>query len=150
MTVDVRSATGSASSGGPGRAGRRFGYLVGIAVNAVLLWVVNRLLHWEWPPFLTDEFADALPWVRASLWAAILGYAVRLVFDPKWFRHLVEAATTVVSLAALVVLIRVHPFSFADDGPPYDLLVRVVLVIGIVGSVIGIITNVAKALRANE
>ena len=54
--------TGSAGFEQPrSPAARRFGYLVAIGVNLVLLYVVNNLLEWGVPEFLTDDFERVLP-----------------------------------------------------------------------------------------
>ena len=49
------------------RTSRRPGYVAGIAVNAVLLWLVHGWPGWEVVPFLTDETPRVLGWVTASL-----------------------------------------------------------------------------------
>jgi hypothetical protein len=70
------------------RTTRVVGYVVAALVIGAMLWVVNHLVGWGWPPFLTSAFEDLLPWVNVSLAATV---AVNLLWtwrDPAWFKHL--------------------------------------------------------------
>lgn len=40
---------------------RRVGYSIAIGINLVLLWVINNLVAWGWPPFLTRGFETLVP-----------------------------------------------------------------------------------------
>jgi hypothetical protein len=42
----------------------------------------------------------------------------------------------------------VYPFDFSPYSGPWDLLAKFVLIIAIVGTVVGIVTNIGKAARA--
>ena len=58
-------------AGRPSRS-RRFGYLVSIAVNAAMVYVVHHLLEWGWPRFLTEAFEELLPVITLSFVAGIV------------------------------------------------------------------------------
>ena len=128
---------------GPGR--RRFGYVVAIAVNALMLYLVNRSPGWDAVPFLTEETPEVLRPVNASIVAAIAANAVYLVHDPDWLRALGDVVTTAVGLAALITIWQVWPVDLATG---WDLLARWVIVVGIAGSVIGIVAAVVRFVRA--
>ncbi|HSO65804.1 MAG TPA: hypothetical protein VLQ78_11965 [Ornithinibacter sp.] len=129
----------------PGPGQRRFGYLVAIAVNALMLYLVNRWPGWDAVPFLTEETPEVLGLVNASIVAGIVVNAGYLVRDPDWLRALGDVATTAVGLAALVAIWRVWPLDLTTG---WDLLARWMIGIGVVGSLIGIVAAVVRFGRA--
>lgn len=130
-----------------GTTSRRFGYAVAVAVNAVMLYLVNRSPGWEVLPFLTPETTEVLDIVNASIVASVVANLVYLVRDPDWVRALGDVATTAIGLTALVQIWQVWPLEF-EAGTPWDLVARWVIGIGIVGSVIGIIAALVKLGRS--
>ena len=68
--------------------------------------------------------------------------------DPAWLRAVGDIVTTGVGLAALVRLWQVFPVDFTVTAVDLDLVARWVLVLGIVGSVIGIVAAAARLVRA--
>jgi hypothetical protein len=135
------------SQGHPTPAARRFGYTIAMAVNGVLLYLVNVSPGWDAVPFLTHDTTQVIGWVNASIAAGIIANALYLAMDERWFRASGEIAVTAIGLAAMVTLWQVFPFAFDDVGVPWHLVVRWLLAIGIVGSGIGIIANVVSLLR---
>ncbi len=129
-------------------ASRRFGYVVAIVLNAVLLHLINRSPGWEALAFLTDDTPRVLGLVNASIVAGIVVNAVYAVSDPRWLRAFGDLVTTVIGLAALVQLWTVFPFDFASSSVHWALVVRWVIGVGIIGSVIGILAALARLGRA--
>ncbi len=68
MTTGTTTATRTTD---PTAARNPHGAVEAAIVNLVPLWVANHLLEWEWPPFLTPEYDDLLPWIQVSLGATI-------------------------------------------------------------------------------
>jgi hypothetical protein len=132
----------------PEVATRRVGYGIAIAVNALLLYLVNVSPGWAAVPFLTDDTTHVLGWVNASIVAGIVANALYVVVDRRWFRPLGELLVTLVGLTALVRLWQVFPFAFDDSEIPWHDIARWVLAIGIAGSVIGLIANLVKLVHA--
>lgn len=132
----------------PSVTARRFGYTVAMAVNAVLLYLVNVSPGWDAVPFLTHDTTQVIGWVNASIAAGIIANALYLAMDQRWFRALGDITVTAIGLVALVRLWQVFPFTFHDDGVPWHLITRWVLAIGMVGSGIGIITNLVAFVRS--
>jgi hypothetical protein len=132
----------------PSPAARRLGYTIAMAVNAVMLYLVNVSPGWDAVPFLTHDTTQVVGWVNASIAASIIANALYLAMDPRWFRALGETIVTVVGLVAMVKLWQVFPFAFDDVGVPWHLIVRWLLAVGIVGSAIGIIANVVTFVRS--
>jgi hypothetical protein len=127
---------------------RRFGYTVGATVNAVLLLVLNGTPGWEAVPFLTGDATRVLVLVNLSLVAGVLVNAARVLYDPRWFVFLGDAASTAVGAAALVRIWQVFPFRFAAAPVDSAVVARVVLLIAFVGSIIGIVVALVRMLHA--
>lgn len=133
---------------GPSVAGRRAGYAVAMAVNLILLFVVNVSPGWQAVPFLTESTTEVLLLVNLTMLVAVVANAVYSVFDPPWVRALGDAVTTSVGLASLVRIWQVFPFDFDTTSVPWDLLARWVIGVGIVGCVVAIIVALARFVRA--
>jgi hypothetical protein len=129
----------------PERSVRRVGYAVGAVVNGVLLWLVHVWPGWEAVPFLTGDFSEVVGLVTLALWAGIATNLVYLVSDPRWLTALGGLVTTGIGLAAAVRLWQLFPFDLVD---PWDLVVRVLLVVGIVGSVVALLVGVVTLVRS--
>lgn len=131
-----------------GPASRRFGYTVAIVVNVVLFVLVNERPGWETLSFLTDDFTLVLPFVNASIVAGIIANTVYVVLDPVWLRAVGDIVTTSVGLVAMVRLWQVFPFDFTQTFVDLEVVARVVLVVGVVGSVIGIVAAAVRLVRS--
>jgi len=109
----------------PVRAERasRPGYIAAIIVNVVLLYVAHHLLEWH-VPFVTQEFTVALWAVDLSLIATIVGNAMLLGYDARWFKRLVQIALNVVAVAMVATLYGIFPFDFGYSG---DRIARICL-----------------------
>lgn len=125
---------------------RRVGHVMAIAVNAIMLWMVARLLEWGWPAFLTEDFVEVEWLVSASLVAGIIVNAAFLVHDRGHFRALGDLVTNGFGLAVTMRTWAVFPFDFSGYATDWTWLVRTVLVIAIVGTAIGIVASLAKFL----
>ena len=131
----------------PGPASRRFGYVIGAAVNALLLYLVNRNPGWDAVPFLTSETTEVLGLVNASIAAGLAANVVYLVADPAWLKALGDLVTTSIGLLALVRIWQVWPLDL-PDGSFWEVVARVVVGVGIVGGCIGIFASVVRFTRA--
>jgi len=127
--------------------GRRAGYVVAALLNAAMLYAVHAWPGWEALPFLTEETPQVLGLVTASIVAGLLANIVYLVSDPAWLRTLGDLVTTSIGLAALIVIWQVFPFDFTAYSFDWELVARVLLVVGIVGSAIGILVAAGKLVR---
>jgi hypothetical protein len=132
----------------PSSASRRFGYVVAIILNSVLLYLINTSPGWEAAPFLTEDTSHVLGLVNASLVAALVANAVYLLWDPPWLRALGDIVTTSLGLAALVRLWNVFPFDFGSAAAPWELVARWAIGVGIAGSIIGVIVALSRLGRS--
>lgn len=134
----------------PSATARRTGYLVSVAVNAALLYLVNERPGWEAVPFLTAQTPQVLDLVNASMIAGLVANLVYVFRDPPRLRALGDLVTTGIGLAAMVKIWQVFPFSFVDDGIPWETVFRVALAVGIIGSAIGIVTAMVALVRGRR
>lgn len=125
-------------------AQRRAGYCASIVVNGVLLYLINVAPGWRIVPFLTSDFSSVLPWINASMVLSIVTGAVCLVIDAPIVKGIGDLLTQCVGLVALVQLWRVFPFETGSNAWP--VVFRVVLAVGIVGTVIGVIVTAVVSL----
>lgn len=126
------------------RVGRRFGFGLAVAINVALLYVVQNLASWDVLPFLTTDFEEVVPWISFSLIVAILANAVYMVYEHPMLRPVGDIFTNLASLVATWRVFQVFPFDFSDYSFPWDVLTRVVLIIGIVGTAVGVIVALTK------
>ena len=77
MTVTRPTPMTATTSG----VARRSGYVIAIAVNVVMLYVVNNLLAWDILPFLTDDFGRVLWLIDISLLATIMVNLIYVEYD---------------------------------------------------------------------
>jgi hypothetical protein len=131
----------------PSPAERRLGYVVAVIAQAAMLYVANRLLEWEWPSFLTDDFEVVLPWLAASLIVGIILNAVYLAFDPLWFRSLGQLVENLFSLIVTARFLQVLPFDFSEWNTDWSWLVRMILWIAIVGVAVGSVVELSRLAR---
>ncbi|MDS0134768.1 MULTISPECIES: hypothetical protein [unclassified Amycolatopsis] len=127
---------------------RRAGYLVGVVLNGVLLVLVNAWPGWDVLPFLTPAFPMVLGLVDLTLLAGLVTSLVQLWQDPEWLVALNGVVTTCAGLAALVRLWQVFPFDFTGSSFDWALTARIVLAVGLAGSVLGLVAQVAALIRA--
>lgn len=129
----------------PRPGARRAGYIVAAVVNAVMLYLVNRWPGWEAVPFLTDATVLVLGIVNASFVVGIVANLVYLVADPPRLRALGDLVTTGVGIAAIVRVWQVFPFDLG--GTPWEVVVRVLLVVAMLGSGVAIIVALVRLVR---
>jgi hypothetical protein len=124
------------------------GYAVAIVVNAVALYIAVNLLAWDWLPFLTAAFASVLPLLRMSLLATIAVNVAYLWHDPPAFRSAMQIVLSAIAVAVTLRVYDVYPFDFSRYGPAWDVAARVLLMLAIAGTIIGIVVEVVRFARA--
>ncbi|PRZ05175.1 hypothetical protein BCE75_108154 [Isoptericola sp. CG 20/1183] len=145
-------APSSDSPTGPGTtaAARRVGYVLGVLVNVLLLVLVHGWPGWESVPFLTPETAEVLGEVDAAIVVGIVANLGYLVADPPWLRALGDVVTAAVGLVATIAVWNVFPFEFTGQTFPWDTVLRVLLVAGMVGSVVAIVVALVRLARGSR
>lgn len=123
------------------------GHLIAIAVNLVLLYVVRNLGEWDLLPFLTDDYDRVIEPLSVSIIATIIGRALRILLPGRRIGLLIDGIVTAFGFYALLRVYQVFPFEFDPDGFRWDLLTRFVLIVGMLGSAIGVLVTPLRLLQ---
>lgn len=126
---------------------RRAGYLVGAAVNGILLLALNLWPGWQVVTFLTADMDRVLVVINLSVAAGLFVNLVFALHDAPRVKALGSLVTLGVGGAALIGLLRVFPFDFGDASFDWALVVRILLTVGLVGTAIGMIVQLVALLR---
>ncbi|WP_374971011.1 hypothetical protein [Terrabacter sp. BE26] len=125
--------------------GRRAGYVGSIVVNLILLWLINVWPGWQVVPFLTAATVLVLGAVNASIIARIVADAVNVVLDRPRVRALGDIVSIGFGLVALARIWQVFPLDVVGTG--WEVVARVVLVLGFVGGGVGILEALSRFVR---
>jgi hypothetical protein len=128
-------------------AARRTGYLISAALSAVVLYLVNSRPGWEAVSFLTADTVRVLGLVNLSLAAGLVANLLYLGYDGPWLKTPGDLATSVIGLLTAVRVWRVFPFDFSGWSTDWSWVIRVMLVLGIVGSAIAVVVQGLSLLR---
>jgi hypothetical protein len=139
MTVRTESST-------PSRVGRRVGYAIGALVDVALLVALNVWPGWDAVPFLTVDFEQVLGLINLSLAVGFLASVANFALDNFGAKALGDLSTNVIGIAVSVRLLQVFPFDFSG-GFDWSWVVRILLVLGVIGSLFGAGAAVVRLLR---
>jgi hypothetical protein len=147
----VSAQTARAEYSSSRRAGRsvrrRVGYALAVAVNGVLLVLVNAVPGWRAVPFLTQDAASVIVLVNLALVVGIAINSLNAVFDRRWLRAAGEFVSSGVALLMLVQLWRVFPFAFTDPSVDWALVTRVLIGFAIGGCIASMIAQIVILIR---
>jgi hypothetical protein len=124
-------------------------FAVAGAVNVILLVGVNAWRLWQpWTRgVILDNFGEILWAANLSLIVQILGNVMLIFFRPPRLYSFLQAVFAAVGFVSLVVTYRVFPLDFSPVvGSWMNLLFKWVLIIGMVGSSIGIVVHLIRTL----
>ena len=123
-------------------------YIFSVIFNIIFLVVVNKVPGWN-IAFITDSFPDILWAVNTSLAVSIAGNLILIFFHPRFLHHLLNAVFSAFGILVASVMLSVFPFDFTDlVGDWLNILVRIALIVGIIGSVIATVVNIVKTIGA--
>jgi hypothetical protein len=134
----------------PSTAARRFGYVVAVLINAAMLYVVNVWPGWDAVWFLAEDTTRVLGLVNASIVVGLVANAVYIVHDTGRLRSLGDLVTTGVGLAAMIAIWEIFPFDFGGTDFDWELVVRILLAVGIIGSVVAIVTHLVSLVSGSR
>jgi hypothetical protein len=121
------------------------------AIIAAVIGVVAVNIYPVWQPWTMGVVTDAWPRI---LWAAnlsaviqICGSFVLLFWRPRWLRNLAELVFSAAGLLSIAVFFAVFPLDFSHIvGDWLNTMMRVVLIIGIAGTGIGVVIALVRFL----
>ncbi|NMO57300.1 hypothetical protein HH310_39775 [Actinoplanes sp. TBRC 11911] len=114
-------------------------------LNVILLYLVNGRPGWSALPFLTTDTVHVLTILNVSLAAGAVVNFIYLIHDPPWLIAAGGIVTTGLGIGVLARLWQVFPFDFTDG---WSVAARVLLVLGIIGSGIGIVVQTVTLIAA--
>ena len=117
-------------------------------VNAAMLWGINIWPGWQVLPFLTSDMIRVLGIINASLTAGIVANLVFVVIRNRGIMALGNLVVLGIGLAAVLRLWEVFPFDFGDSWSGWPVVVRVLLGLGIAGSIIGALVEIVALFRS--
>ena len=132
---------------GPTSASVAGGHLGAAVVNGIFYYLINVAPGWQAVPFLTADTPRVLPAVNAAIIASIVVNVVTAFVRAPRLRALADVGTIGFGFVALVQLWTVFPFDFGDSEVDWDLVARVVLAFGIVGSAIAVVVGLVGFVR---
>jgi len=116
-------------------------------VNAAMLWGINIWPGWQVLPFLTSDMTRVLGIINASLTAGIVANLIFVVIRNRGIMALGNLVVLGIGLAAVLRLWEVFPFDFGDSWSGWPVVVRVLLGLGIAGSIIGALVEIVALFR---
>jgi hypothetical protein len=119
------------------------GYVGAIVVDLILLYCAQHASEWQ-ISWITPAWADVEWAVGLSLQVSIVANAALVVFDARWFRHLVRVVSTGFALLATVSLYAVFPFDF--ESAMWNEVARLGLMAIGLALAIGIVVTLLLAL----
>ena len=128
------------------RSARRVGYVLGLALNLLILWLVTVEPGWRIVPILSEDFGEVVGLLIVSL---LVGAAVNLVYlaaDPRWLQHLGEALTAAIACVVLARMWSLFPIDLGGWNA-WEPALRVVIGLACLGTGIGVVANLAQAIR---
>jgi hypothetical protein len=125
----------------PRRGPRIAHYYIAIAVDIVLLYVLNNLRYMG-ISLITDYFTSCLWAINLSLSFGIVGNFTLLLYRPRWFHHLVQAILSLLAIIAVYVVYSIFPFNLGGELLPRAL--RIILILIMAGAAIGLLVEVVK------
>jgi hypothetical protein len=117
-------------------------------VNAAMLWGINIWPGWQVLPFLTSDMTRVLGIINASLTAGIVANLIFVVIRNRGIMALGNLVVLGIGLAAVLRLWEVFPFDFGDSWSGWPVVVRVLLGLGIAGSIIGALVEIVALFRS--
>ena len=130
------------------KAARRAGYVISIAINVAMLVIVQNILEWGWLPFLTNEFAEVVPWISLSLIGSIVANIIYQIDDSQAVKSAGQIGVNLISVWVTYVVLSVFPFDFFGYQFDWEIVARVVLIFAIVGAGIGALVEGIKLISS--
>ncbi len=124
------------------------GYLVGVAVNALLLGAIHVWPGWQTIPFLTFDTRQVIPVLDAALVAGIVVNLVYVVYDPQWLKSIGDLVLAGFSLVVMVRIWQVFPFAVSSTG--LEIAIQAVLAVATLGIAMGMLVSLAVVARAGR
>lgn len=132
----------------PSATARRSGYVGTVVFDALFLLALNTWPGWDVLPFLTSDMDQVIGLMNLSIVVHLVANAIYVVWDPRWLRSIGEIVTSGIGVLVVARLWQVFPFDTADDWSGWGLVAHLVLVLGIAGSAIGVVSGAVHLVQS--
>lgn len=129
------------------RAGK---YFASILSNLIFFFFINLYPLWigKTHGAVTNDWVKALWAMDVSIITVILGNIILIAHYRKWLRALIELLISVTALVSASVFYAVFPLDFSHiAGQWLNTVVRVLLIIGMAGILIGSIRSLVSLFK---
>jgi len=123
---------------------RKIGYVVVILIMIVILYLVRNYEDWHFK-FLTKEFSKVLFYIELSIYANIVANILFILYDNRWFKHLIQAVTDVAGALSLIMFYVIYPLNIEHGN--WDKWIKIGLLVIFGFTVISIVVNLVKGIR---
>jgi hypothetical protein len=106
-------------------------YYVSIAIDIILLYVINNLIYMNIPALHNGRLVSCLWAINLALTVGILGNFILLLYRKLWTYHFVQMLVDALTVLTLFVIFRWFPFNL-DSAHSQD-IVKIVLIVVMVG-----------------
>ena len=124
-------------------------YIIAIIVNVIVLYVGINLLKWH-VPYVKESFAAVLPALYLSTGSNILGNALFLINTGTYLQITIRLIINLFSFYFLYRLYVVFPFDFSAVTNWFNTAVKVGLVLGMIGVIIGADVDISGILISRK
>jgi hypothetical protein len=128
----------------PGPGARKVGYIAAIIALFIIIYILRHLREWGLT-FLTEDFDKCLFYIELSIYVTMAANVLFIIYDPRWFKHLLQVVTGVAGAVALIMLYVIFPFDFSPEN--WDKWGKIILLILFGFTIIGIIADLVKGIR---
>jgi hypothetical protein len=150
MSAKVRDREKRKPARQQSRGARRGGSVASILINAVLIYLLDAHPGWRAVPFLTPATAQVIGLFTLTLAAGIAANVVYLIADPPRLRAFGDLVTLTISLVTALRVWQVFPFAFHGSMTFWAVIVRILLIIGIVGTCIGLVYSLVILIKGKR
>ena len=122
-------------------------YIVGVVVNAVLLFLVNKIPAWNLD-FIAGNYPEVLWALNLSLIVQIAGNFLLMFYHPMVLHHIGNMLFSIFGFIALIVIYTVFPFILPELRSNWlPTVIKAVMIVGMVGTGIAGIVHLAGTIR---
>jgi hypothetical protein len=133
--------------------GEKFGLVVSIAIQLLILWVMHNLTAWDYEilDFVKDDFNDILWVVDLSVAAAVMVDFLSIFIENKRIRMMLNIFKNIFSFYSGFIMIRRFPFDFREliDLDNVNFIVKLLMGLGMFGVAIATVVNFIQLLTAD-
>ncbi|HMK53894.1 MAG TPA: hypothetical protein VK444_03850 [Methanobacteriaceae archaeon] len=122
----------------------RASFAFAIIVNIIIIYVVNQLPYWN-ISFISSSWSQTLWILNLSLIVTIIGNFLFLIYNPQWFRSLIQIVMNIFVFLAIQTLYTVFPFTLSST---MALVVVILLLLMMVGVFIATLVEAVKLVAS--